>query len=144
MPPSLTYEPRRKSQSLYSLHSIPKLVLIAMPNLLIASVIFSSLAAANVHRKYIFLCSKFSLSAVNQLPLAIKAPWSKVACHISCSISSRVEVLAFGCLCQSTVNQICATSVFKKQEGDKISYKHASSWWIPCNDFSRQKVFTRS
>lgn len=83
----------------------PKLSLTATPKRSIASVIFSSAAAANVARKNISVWTKPSRSATNQLPLLTRTPWLTAARKISSSISERDLVLAWGCRCQLTLSQ---------------------------------------
>ena len=83
----------------------PKMPRRAMPNLAIASLILSAEAAANVARKNSSVGTKFSRSALNQLPLLTRTPCSTAARKTSSSISRMDLVFAAGCLCQSTVSQ---------------------------------------
>ena len=83
----------------------PKMPRRAMPNLAIASLILSAEAAANVARKNNSVGTKFSRSALNQLPLLTRTPCSTAARKTSSSISRMDLVFAAGCLCQSTVSQ---------------------------------------
>ena len=74
----------------------------AWPNLEMASEIFSSLAAAKVARKNIFLSSN-SLFALNQLPRETSTPLLTAAWKMSSSMSARVfPEEKPGCFCQST------------------------------------------
>jgi len=76
------------------------------PNRLIASVMFSSLAAANVARKNIL--SSLRPAALNQLPRETRTPLLTAAPKIVSSIASRVlpDVIS-GCFFQSTSTQCC-------------------------------------
>ena len=82
-------------------HERPNCTLKASPNRLIASAIWSELAAANVARKNIF-SSGVVLSALNQLPRETRTPLSTAAWKTSSSIWSRVLPDARpGCFFQS-------------------------------------------
>lgn len=86
-------------------HERPNCPLKASPNRLIASAIWSELAAANVARKNIF-SSGVVLSALNQLPRETRTPLSTAAWKTSSSISSRVLPDARpGCFFQSMSTQ---------------------------------------
>lgn len=73
--PALQYPLQESPTYLYK----PNSSLTASPNLSIAVVIFSGVAAANVALKNSSFGTKFSRSALNQLPLLTKTPLSTAA-----------------------------------------------------------------
>lgn len=117
--------------------------LTAWPNRSIASVILSAAAAANVALKNMSVGTKFSRSAVNQLPFETKTPSSTDARKISSSMSASDLVAACGCFFHSTLSQSCHDFISKisgsrtKRFSREITYKHSGGWRVPADDFVR-------
>lgn len=141
----LIYRERRCNQdAIIQFRQAPKIFLTATPNLSIALVMFSSDAAANVARRKSSLGTKLSRSAMNQLPLLTSTPSSMAARKTSSSSSRRVLVFVEGYLVWSTLNQSCRGSVVCFEQAWRITYKHASSRWVPADYILRHVLLTSS
>lgn len=89
-----------------NIYSILKLSLMASPSLLIASVMFSAVAAAKVVLKY-NPDGGLSCSARNQEPRATSTPLAMQLLKISSSMARMLLLAASGCSSWLTLSQCC-------------------------------------